>query len=131
MTDRHATCSCGKLVARTSGEPVCVSICHCFACQKRPGSVFGARARFVAGAVTIEGPSKVDVRVGESGDAARFRFCTECGSTVFWQADGLPCFTTVAVGAFADPGFPQPQASVDEEHQHGWMSLPERMEHLE
>lgn len=130
MTDRQATCSCGKLVVRTRGEPVRVSICHCFACQKRTGSVFGAQARFASGAVTIEGQGKEYIRVAESGNAARFRFCADCGSTVFWQADALPGFTTVAVGAFAEPDFPEPQVSVYEENQHAWTHLPNGIEHL-
>lgn len=130
MTDRQATCSCGKLLVRTRGEPVRVSICHCFACQKRTGSVFGTQARFASDAVTIEGQGKEYVRVAESGHAARFQFCAECGSTVFWQADALPGFTTVAIGAFADPDFPQARVSVYEEHQHAWMCWPDGMEHL-
>lgn len=81
--------------------------------------------------VTIEGRSREYVRVGESGHAARFRFCPECGATVFWGADALPGFITVAVGAFADPGFPQPQVSVYEERQHLWVGLPDDMEHLD
>ncbi len=93
--------------------------------------MFGAQARFASDAVTIDGQSKDYVRVGESGHAARFQFCAECGSTVFWQSDALQGFITVAVGAFADPDFPQPQVSVYEEHQHAWMLLPGGMEHLD
>ena len=131
MTDRQATCSCGNLVVRTRGEPVRVSICHCLACQKRTGSVFAVQARFALDAVTIEGRSREYVRVGESGNAARFQFCAECGATVFWRSDALPGFVTVAVGAFADPQFPQPRVSVYEEHQHAWLRLPDDMEHLD
>lgn len=130
MTDRQATCSCGNLVIHTHGEPVRVSICHCLACQKRTGSVFGAQARFALDAVTIEGRSREYVRVGGSGSAARFQFCGECGGTVCWQADALPGFVTVAVGAFADPHFPQPRVSVYEERQHAWVGLPDDMEHF-
>jgi hypothetical protein len=130
MTDRQATCSCGNLVVRTRGEPVRVSICHCLACQKRTGSVFAVQARFALDAVTIEGPSREYVRIGGSGSAARFKFCGECGGTVCWQADAVPGFVTVAVGAFADPHFPQPLVSVYEESQHAWVGLPDDMDHF-
>jgi hypothetical protein len=130
MTDRQATCSCGNLAIRTRGEPVRVSICHCLACQKRTGSVFAVQARFALDAVTIEGRGREYVRVGGSGSAARFQFCGECGTTVCWQADALPGFITVAVGAFADPHFPQPRVSVYEERQHAWVGLPDDMEHF-
>jgi hypothetical protein len=131
MTDRQATCSCGKLVVRTRGEPVRVSICHCLACQKRTGSVFGAQARFPSDAVTIEGQSREYAQAGDSGSIARFRFCGDCGATVCWQADALPGFVTVAVGAFADPGFPPPQVSVYEQRRHSWLGLPDDMEHFD
>lgn len=131
MTDRQATCSCGKLVVRTRGEPVRVSICHCLACQKRTGSAFGVQARFASDAVTIVGRGKEYVRVAESGNAASFGFCDVCGATVFWLAEALPGFTTVAVGAFADPHFPPPHVSVYEERRHPWITLPDGIEHFD
>jgi hypothetical protein len=42
MSTRLASCSCGQLTAQVAGEPVRISICHCLACQRRTGSVFGA-----------------------------------------------------------------------------------------
>jgi hypothetical protein len=44
MTVRVASCSCGQLRAEVRGEPTGVSVCHCHACQRRTGSVFGAQA---------------------------------------------------------------------------------------
>jgi DNA topoisomerase IB len=46
MTERHASCSCGQLAVVTRAEPIRISICHCLACQRRTGSVFGTQARF-------------------------------------------------------------------------------------
>jgi hypothetical protein len=43
----------------------------------------------------------------------------------------VPGFITVAVGAFADPGFPPPQVSVYEERKHAWLGLPDEMEHFD
>jgi len=43
-----------------------------------------------------------------------------CASTVYWEATGIPGFIAVAVGMFADPGFPPPHVSVYEERQHHW-----------
>jgi Glutathione-dependent formaldehyde-activating enzyme len=65
MTHRIASCSCGQLQAHVASDPIRVSVCHCLACQRRTGSVFGAQARFASTAVTIEGTSKEFVRVGD------------------------------------------------------------------
>ena len=122
MTNRLASCSCGKLTVSTQGEPTRVSICHCLACQKRTGSVFGAQARFPADAVIFAGQSSEYVRIGDEGTSARFHFCPECGSTVFYLPDAIPGVVVIPVGAFAAPDFPQPRVSVYEARKHRWPS---------
>ena len=131
MPDRLASCSCGKLTARTRVEPVRISICHCLACQKRTGSVFGAQARFPEDAVTIDGPSTEYVRIGDEGTAARFHFCPDCGATVFYRLDAIPGVVAIPVGAFADPDFPQPRLSIYEERMHGWVQFRNGIEHFD
>jgi hypothetical protein len=120
MTGRIASCSCGQLRLTCEGEPVRISMCHCLECQKRTGSVFATQARFSRERVTIEGRATQWTRRGDSGGQATFNFCPVCGSTVCWEATGVPGFVTVAVGAFADPSFPPPYVSVYGERQHPW-----------
>jgi hypothetical protein len=121
MTSRTATCSCGQLRLACEGEPVRISICHCLECQKRTGSVFAMQARYPRDRVTREGQASRWTRVGDSGGSANFGFCPTCGSTVYWEIADPPGFVAVAVGAFADPGFPPPQVSVYEERRHPWV----------
>jgi hypothetical protein len=106
-------------------------MCHCLACQLRTGSVFGVQARFPRDCVRIEGRFQQYVRVADSGNSATFRFCPDCGATVCWELDALPDFVAVAVGAFADPGFPAPKVSVYEARCHPWVQTPAAVEHLE
>ncbi|WP_193164610.1 GFA family protein [Microbulbifer hainanensis] len=129
MKQRRAQCSCGQLNLTTSGEPVRVSICHCQACQRRTGSVAGVQARFPLDRVQIEGTSSEYVRTAESGNKISLHFCPHCGSTVYLQLDIEPELIGVPVGAFADPDFPAPTASIYEEHRHPWLPLPEDIEH--
>lgn len=131
MTNRFASCSCGQLTAATRGDPLRISICHCLACQKRTGSVFGAQARFPSDAVSVEGQSKEYKRIGDEGSACRFHFCPECGSTVFYRPDAMPDAVAIPVGAFADPDFPPPRVSVYEARQHPWVQLPDDIEHID
>jgi hypothetical protein len=130
MTLRQAACSCGQLSARTEGEPIRVSICHCLACQRRTGNAFGAQARFSPSAVSIQGESTEFVRVGDEGGEATFRFCPVCGSTVFYTFKGNDDAVAIPVGAFADPDFPAPSFSVYEERMHSWVGLPSEIEHM-
>jgi hypothetical protein len=131
MTTRQATCSCGQLRLTAEGEPVRVSICHCLACQRRTGSTYGAQARFPADQVHIEGESREYLRIADSGNPTSFHFCPACGSTVYYYIHDAPEAIAVAVGAFADPDFPQPGVSVYESRRHDWVVVPHDVEHFD
>lgn len=131
MTSRNASCSCGQLSVVTEGEPVRISVCHCLACQRRTGSVFGAQARFPDENVRISGEAKHWSRIGDGGTRIHFSFCPECGSTVFYRLEAVPGFTAVALGAFADPAFPPPTVSVYDVRRHPWVTLDASIEHLD
>src|SRR5262245_22328142 len=127
---RTASCSCGQLSATATGEPVRISVCHCLACQRRTGSVFGAQARFPARTVIVSGQSREYVRVADSGAKLAFNFCPQCGSTVFYTHTASPDLIGIPVGAFADPTFPSPRHSVYEKRMHAWVAVPTGIEHL-
>ena len=123
-TQREAACACGQLRIVCRGEPVRISICHCLACQKRTGSVFGMQARFLKENVTqLSGASTRFTRPGDSGGMVSFHFCPHCGSTVYWELSGVPGVYAVAVGAFGDPQFPPPRVSVYGTRRHDWVDL--------
>jgi hypothetical protein len=125
MPLRVASCSCGQLTASTTADPVRISVCHCLACQRRTGSVFGAQARFPAASVKTQGISREFVRVGDSGSRLKFRFCPECGATVYYVIEGQEDLVAIPVGAFADPSFPEPRFSVHEKRMHAWVEIPD------
>jgi hypothetical protein len=131
MTTRTASCSCGQLTATTSAEPVRISVCHCLACQRRTGSVFGAQARFPTHSVALAGASSTFVRVGDEGGRCTFHFCPTCGATVYYINDGLEDSIGIPIGAFADPSFPAPKVSVYEQRRHAWVAMPEGIEHFD
>ena len=131
MTARTASCSCGQLTAVAAEDPIRVSICHCLACQRRTGSVFGAQARFSRRSVTTSGKSKTFVRIGDSGKGATFHFCPDCGSTVDYMLEDQEDVYAIPVGAFAHPQFPPPTRSVYEARMHSWVGVPRDIEHLE
>ena len=127
---RLASCSCGQLTVTVSGDPVRISICHCLACQRRTGSVFGAQARFRRAGAAIDGRSNAYVRVADSGRKLTFNFCPDCGATVHYAIDGHDDLIAIPVGAFADPHFPAPAYSVYEDRRHGWVGIPPGVEHM-
>jgi hypothetical protein len=87
------------------------------------------QARFPSDRVRIAGRSTEYTRISDDGGARTFRFCPECGATVYYTSPELPDLIAVAIGAFADPAFPQPTISVWESRRYPWLDLPGGIEH--
>ena len=122
---RTATCGCGQLSITVQGEPRGVGLCHCFACQRRTGSVFAALAGFEP-PYRVNGEAREHVRTGLQGARFRFRFCPVCGTNLFHTEEGSEDRSVaVAIGGFGDPDFPPPQDSVYDCRRHRWVALPE------
>jgi hypothetical protein len=123
--ERHASCHCGELVLHCAGDPVKVSLCHCFDCQRRTGSLFSVAAFFARdNVVQAAGIAKMFDRPSASGFDVSFHFCPACGSSLWWEPKRLPHLIGVAAGAFADRNFPMPEQAVWSENQHMWLELP-------
>lgn len=123
MTERTASCACGKLTATSRGDPARISVCHCLDCKRRTGSAFAYNATFPADQVGTKGSFRTFTRTGEEGFWARLNFCPECGVMVFYEIERRPGMITIPVGAFADPAFPEPTASVYDERRHPWLEI--------
>jgi hypothetical protein len=127
---REAACACGQLRIRLSGDPQLVSSCHCLACQRRTGALFGVQAFFKLEQVaSIDGERRTFSRRADSGTMVNHQFCPHCGTTLYWERATLPGMVTVAVGALADPQFGPPMRTVWTESKHGWLQFPAAMPH--
>ena len=123
--ERTAACHCGALKVRLAGDPALVSSCHCQACQRRTGALFGSTSFFRKNQlVAIEGEHRTWARSADSGNVLTFHFCPACGSNVYWESAGAPDMLSVAVGCFADPDFPPPVRTVWTETRHHWLEFP-------
>ena len=135
MATRTSSCNCGQLSLTYEGpDPERISLCQCYECQKRTGSVLSVQARVARKQVTIEGQSTtwtfpsedeepVTFRSCDSGGAT-YHFCPECGSTVYWDISVAPDVVGVAIGGFTDPTFPPPMISGFEAYGHPWAMNP-------
>ena len=127
---RVATCACNAISLRISGAPIRVSICHCFACQKRTGAPFAQQARFLQGDIEVAGSTQVYTRTADSGNRIDFHFCSRCATVMYYIVEPMLDHVAVPVGLLCDPNFPAPDFSVYEERMHHWIQLPAAMEHL-
>ncbi|PFG58404.1 hypothetical protein ATG66_0954 [Vibrio sp. ES.051] len=124
-------CACGLVEIRCKGEPIHTSVCYCFECQKRTGSVFGVQARFEKERVSLNGDVTRYIRVGDDGSEAQYEFCPSCGTTMRVLLSALPNISVIPIGLFTDKEFHEPIISIYEQRTHGWVSFECTMEHIE
>src|SRR4051812_20610861 len=120
MKIREAGCACGALTARTEGDPVRLSLCHCLECKRRTGSAFGWNATFAAGQVRIAGAYRSFTRGSDEGFWVRHHFCPDGGVTLFYEIERRPGMISIPAGVFADPVFPPPRVEVHGERRCRW-----------
>ena len=72
----------------------------------------------------IKGPEKTYVRSSDAGRWLRQHFCTECGATVYWEAEFRPGAILVAYGAIEGKESLTPAAAVWTDHKAPWVVLP-------
>ena len=119
-----ASCRCGQLRATATGNPIRVSACHCFNCQKRSGSAFAAQVRFHADQVTIEGRAGTFEKISDSGNSATFHFCPDCGTDVYyWNNGKFDGQLAIPLGTFDNPHAFTPNFSVWESRKHEWVEI--------
>src|SRR3954463_8839234 len=111
---RIASCQCRGFSVVFSCEPTFINLCHCQDCQRRSGVPLTCNAYFPKGDTALEGEYRIYSREALDGRRLHNHFCATCGSTVCWSLDLRPDHYGVAVGAFNDPSFPPPSASIRE-----------------
>lgn len=127
-----ARCSCGAVTLSLPEEPSKIVVaCHCIDCQRRTGAPFGVGAYYPADVVTISGTPKEFTHAAASGGKIHNYFCPQCGSTVYWKLSNLPALIGVAVGAMANPKYPAPVISVEEQTKHDWVHIDGAVEHFQ
>ena len=82
---RSCECRCGAVNLVCRGEPQRTSVCHCYECQKRTGSVFGVQARFPIEQVTLSGEVTYFSRISDTGSEVTYQFCPQCGTTMLYN----------------------------------------------
>ena len=99
-------CLCGSVRYQVTGAPEVASVCHCRYCQLRSGSAFSISVYFAQDQVQLgDGVVKTHELTTASGRAFDTRFCTECGTTVWWTIGTRPNSIGISGGTFDPPSF--------------------------
>lgn len=97
-TERTGSCLCGAVRYRITGPMRQVVGCHCHQCRKQTGLYMAATGVHLKYFELVEQRGLTWYR---ASDQAKRGFCGECGSTLFWQADGADQIA-IAAGSLDD-----------------------------
>ena len=93
------SCLCGAVTFELSGDLRPSIACHCGQCRKSSGH-YGSSTQVPTENLTLT--RNHGLKWYQSSDHARRGFCTECGSSLFWEMAGESA-TSVASGSLDGP----------------------------
>ncbi|MGB7450283.1 MAG: GFA family protein [Ornithinimicrobium sp.] len=97
---RRGGCACRGVRYRCAGAMRPVFTCHCERCRRITGHFMAA-----TGCAERDLAFERDgtLRWYEPAQGVFYGFCGTCGSTLFWRADGVPDWVSVAAGTLDPP----------------------------
>lgn len=97
---RKGSCLCGGISYEIIGPMTDITSCHCTQCRKQSGHHYAA-SRFAKDQLVVEDDQNMLTWFQASDDAHR-GFCSNCGSALFWKAEGSE-YCSVMVGTIDGP----------------------------
>ena len=95
----RGSCLCGTCAYEVHGPLRNVIACHCTQCRKQTGHYLAASSAQLANFKLLKADA---LRWYRASPQARRGFCSHCGSTLFWQADGREEIS-IAAGSLDGP----------------------------
>ena len=121
-------CHCGAVTYEVTGEPTHRALCHCSDCRRHSGAPMVAWALFPNDQVTITG----ETREYASSEHGRRRFCTNCGTTLFYTNELIfPNATDIQYATLDAPDAFEPQAQIQTAERIGWMQKLDQLPQFE
>ena len=93
-------CACGGVRYTTSLPLRAVINCHCDRCRRITGHFMAATGCDATG---LHLDADRTLRWYEADPGVWYGFCGECGSTLFWRADGVRDWMSIAAGTLDPP----------------------------
>jgi hypothetical protein len=116
-------CLCGNIQYKLIGEVVWSGYCHCESCRRFTGSI-----------VTNWLGAKDTDLVFTKGQPVSFKsegvtrgFCSNCGSSLTYEANHFPDYIQVHIGRLDDPNSVKPQAHVHLAEKVGWFDVDDHL----
>jgi hypothetical protein len=105
-------CLCKAVRYEIDAAPIVARCCWCRLCQYLGAGSGTVNVCFPTQAVRISGSLRDFSSVADSGNVMHRRFCPECGTAVFSEAEVRPHLIFVRAGTLDDPEVARPAATI-------------------
>ena len=122
-------CLCKAVRYRIAAAPIITRMCWCRLCQYLAAGNATVNVCFPSQAIAITGALKDYRSVADSGNTMHRRFCPECGTQLFSEAESRPHLIFVRAGTLDDPEIARPAMTIWTSQAPSWacfnQSLPQ------
>ena len=105
-------CLCKQVHYRITAAPIVTRVCWCRLCQYLGAGSSTVNVCFPSSAITIEGEMRDYQTVADSGNVIHRKFCPNCGTALFSEAEVRPHLIFVRAGTLDDLEVAQPSATI-------------------
>jgi hypothetical protein len=105
-------CLCRQVRFSITAEPIAMRLCWCRVCQYFGSGNATVNLVFPSNAITIEGTPRDYRSIADSGNVMHRRFCPNCGTPLFSEAESRPHLIIVRNGALDDTELLKPDATI-------------------
>jgi hypothetical protein len=105
-------CLCRRVRFEITAQPLAMRLCWCRLCQYLAAGNATVNLVFPSDAIRIEGELRDYPSVAESGRRMHRRFCPNCGTQLFSEAEERPHLIIVRNGALDDTALLKPGATI-------------------
>lgn len=116
-------CLCGAVRYRTAEAPIAARVCWCRLCQYISTGSGTVNVCFKSAGFTVTGELRDFPAIADSGTSMHRRFCPQCGTHLFSEAESRPHLIFVRGGTLDDPEIAKPGATIWTREAPSWACI--------
>jgi len=120
-------CLCGGVRYVVRAAPIVTRVCWCRLCQYLGAGSSTVNVCFPKNAIEIMGELRDYQSIADSGNVMHRRFCPQCGTPMFSEAESRPHLIFVRAGTLDDSSVAQPAMTIWTSSAPRWACIDERL----
>ena len=124
-------CLCGAVRYESTAAPVTTRLCWCRVCQYIGAGSATVNTCFKTESLSVKGELREYRSIADSGNVMHRRFCPNCGTHLFSEAQSRPHLVFVRAGTLDDPEIARPVATIWTSQAPSWACIDERLSKVE